>query len=329
MSSPIVPLPARERAGANGSAAAVPPPWRRRHLLDVEDFARWEIERVLDAAEAAERLGAEAPPLLLGQVVATVFYEPSTRTRASFELAARRLGAEVVHLSAQESSVAKGESLLDTLLTLEAMGAEVLVVRHPEAGVPETVVGQLRGARLVNAGDGWRGHPTQALLDLFTLRRRFGRLRGLRVAIVGDIVHSRVARSNLWAMTTMGLEVVLCGPPELLPAPDNRWRARVEPELEQAIRDVDVVMALRLQKERHATPVQVREYVERYQLNAERLRHAPRHALVMHPGPVNVGIELSAEVVYGPRSLIAEQVRNGVYVRTAVLGLLARGAFPQ
>ncbi|MBI4491498.1 MAG: aspartate carbamoyltransferase catalytic subunit [Chloroflexi bacterium] len=324
-------LRACARRAFDGRSARNGQVWRRRHVLDLDDFSPWEIEQVLETARVVKQALArpvQRIPALQGHLVATVFYEASTRTRVSFEVAARTLGADTASLSASASSITKGESLLDTLRTIEAIGATVVVLRHQEAGAPYAVADRVR-ARVINAGDGWHAHPTQALLDLFTIRERLGRLAGLRVAIVGDILHSRVARSNLWGLTRMGAEVVLCGPPTLLPriAKDGRlapWNARVEYRLEAALEGADVVMALRLQRERQEAGLlpSVREYVALYGLTPERLRLARPGALVMHPGPVNEGVELPPEVAHGPQSVIETQVANGVAVRMAVLYLL-------
>lgn len=304
----------------------------RCHVLDLDDFSPAEIERVLDTAEAMKQILArpvKRVPTLRGQVVANVFYEASTRTRVSFEVAAKTLGADAVSLTASVSSVTKGESLLDTLRTVEAIGATVVVLRHPEAGAPYAVVDKI-GARVINAGDGWHAHPTQALLDMFTIRERLGRLAGVRVAIVGDILHSRVARSNLWGLTRMGADVVLCGPPTLLPRTNGSgllapWEVPVEHRLEAALEGADVVMALRLQRERQEAGLlpSIREYVARYGINSERLRLARPGALLMHPGPVNEGVELTSEVARGAQSVIEIQVTNGVAVRMALLYLLS------
>lgn len=334
--------PAVDRSEAPGLAPAQAGRWRRRHLLDLDQLTRDEIELVLDTAEAMrEVLQREVPrvPALRGTTVVTLFYEASTRTRASFELAAKVLGADVINVSASGSSVTKGESLIDTVKTLRAVGADVLVMRHSASGAPY-LAARHADCSVVNAGDGWHAHPTQALLDLFTLRSRFGNLRGLKVVIVGDVLHSRVARSNLWGLTAMGADVTVCGPPTLLPRglraedrPDAPFEdalppVRVETDLDEAIRDADVVMALRMQLERQEAGFvpSLREYSRRYQVNEERLARAASHVVVMHPGPMNEGIEISAAVAHGARSLVEEQVRNGVAVRMAVLYLLARRA---
>lgn len=320
--------PARE---ALGHLARETPASSRRHVLDLDDFSCEEIARVLDVAvEMKQRLVGRAERLsaLGGELVANVFYEPSTRTRVSFELAAKALGADVINFNASASSVEKGETLLDTVRTLQAMGVSTLVMRHREAGAPYLVASRL-GVRVVNAGDGCHAHPTQALLDLFTIRGRFGRLAGLRVAIVGDILHSRVARSNLWGLSKVGAEVVVCGPPTLLPASPMQdrlfpWNVRLEHRLEAALEGADVVIALRLQRERQEAGLlpSVREYTTHYGITPERLRLAQPDALLMHPGPVNEGVEISADATHGPLSAIDEQVSNGVAVRMGLLYLL-------
>jgi len=305
--------------------------WTRRHILDLDDFSREEIEAVLETASAMkEVLTRPVPkvPTLRGKRVFSLFCEPSTRTRASFELAAKTLSAEVVGITTQASSVVKGESLLDTIKTLEALGADAIVLRHPEAGAPYLAARYCR-ASIVNAGDGAHAHPTQALLDLFSLRQRLGDLEGLKVVIVGDILHSRVARSNIWGLKALGARVVLCGPPNLLPMSfaDAYAGVEVEWDLERALEGAGAVIALRLQLERQQDLIpSVEEYVAFYQLNAQRLSRARPGALVLHPGPVNEGVEIDPEVARGPQSLIDEQVTNGVAVRMALLYLLLGGA---
>ncbi|HEY8489624.1 MAG TPA: aspartate carbamoyltransferase catalytic subunit [Dehalococcoidia bacterium] len=312
--------------------------WRHRHVLDLDDFTPEEIRLVLDTADAMkEVLARDVPrvPTLRGCTVATLFYEASTRTRASFELAAKVLGADVINVSASGSSVEKGESLVDTVRTLQAIGVDALVMRHGMSGAPYLAAAHAACA-VVNAGDGWHAHPTQALLDLYTMRSRLGDLRGRKVVIVGDITHSRVARSGLWGLTALGAEVVVVGPPTLLPAglgrPNPEQEAglppvRVETDLDRALPGADVVMALRLQLERQQGGYlpSLREYARRYQVNAERLALARPGALVMHPGPMNEGVEIAPDVAHGLQSVVEEQVANGVAVRMAVLYLLLRG----
>ena len=305
--------------------------WHHHHVLDLDDFSREEIEAVLETASAMkEVLTRPVPkvPTLRGKRVFGLFYEPSTRTRASFELAAKTLSAEVVGITAQASSVVKGESLLDTIKTIEALGADAIVLRHPEAGAPYLAARYCR-ASIVNAGDGAHAHPTQALLDIFSLRQKIGDLEGLKVVIVGDILHSRVARSNIWGLKALGARVVLCGPPNLLPMSfaDAYTGVEVGWDLERALEGAGAVIALRLQLERQQDLIpSLEEYVAFYQLNAQRLSRAQPGALVLHPGPVNEGVEIDPEVARGPQSLIDEQVTNGVAVRMALLYLLLGGA---
>jgi aspartate carbamoyltransferase catalytic subunit len=312
----------------------------RRHVLDLDDFGRDEIDRVLDTAgEMKEvlRRPIKRVPALRGKTVVNMFYEASTRTRVSFELAAKNLSADVVNVSASGSSVEKGESIVDTIKTLEALGAETIVIRHAQSGAPYLAAAHTH-ASVINAGDGWHAHPTQALLDLFTIRERFGSIEGLGVVIVGDVLHSRVARSNIWGLTKMGARVTLCGPHSLLPILDDPScpgpvscgcgarlpPVRVETDIEPALEGADVVMALRLQLERQSGGLlpSMREYVRRYQVDPARLKLARPDALVMHPGPMNEGIEIAPEVAHGQQSVIQVQVTNGVAVRMALLYLL-------
>ncbi len=316
-----------------------PPPinvWRHRHILDLDDFTKEEINLVFEIADAMmEVLAREVKkvPTLRGTTIATVFYEPSTRTRASFELAAKSLSADVINLDVSKSSVVKGESFLDTLRTLQALGADIIVLRHYQAGAPY-LAAQYLDISVINGGDGCHAHPTQALLDLYTLRRHFGELSGLKVVIIGDILHSRVARSNIWGMNLMGCQVVLCAPPTLLPRELDNFVNRChlstisyETSLEKALKEADAIMPLRLQMERQQVGLlpSLREYVRLYQLNSARLSLAKPNALVLHPGPVNENIEISPEVAHGVQSVIEEQVTNGVAVRMALLYLIAGG----
>jgi aspartate carbamoyltransferase catalytic subunit len=314
------------------------PEWSRKHLLDLDDFSAEEIELVLSTTDTMkEILSREVPrvPALRGTTIVTLFYENSTRTRASFELAGKVLGADVINVSASGSSVSKGESLIDTVKTLRAIGANMLVMRHHASGAPYLASRQVE-CSVINAGDGLHAHPTQALLDLYTMRSHLGSVRGRKVTIVGDIMHSRVARSNLWALSTLGAQVTVCAPPTLLPMGLDAGEGRmppvhIEPDIDRAIEGADVVMALRMQLERMngGFVPGMREYSRLYQVNAERLARAKPRALVLHPGPMNEGVEISHEVAHGLQSRVEEQVTNGVAVRMAVLWLLSRGRAPQ
>lgn len=306
---------------------------QRRHVLDLDDFTRNEIEEILETTTSMkEVLGRtiKQVPVLRGKTVVNMFFEESTRTRISFELAARALSANVVSMSAKGSSVEKGESLVDTVRTLQALGGDVLVMRHSFSGAPYMVAQHFRGS-VINAGDGRHAHPSQALLDLFTLHERLGHIDGLNVVIVGDILHSRVARSNLWALTIMGAHVTLCAPQTLI-GPEAFWKAtwpqvRITTDLDEAVTDADAIMALRLQKERQQAGLlpSLREYTRFFGVTAERVARAARHCLVMHPGPMNEGVEIMPDVATSAQSVIEEQVTNGVAVRMALLYRLAGG----
>jgi aspartate carbamoyltransferase catalytic subunit len=300
-----------------------------RHLLGIEQLQREEIEAILDRAESFAEVGRrdiKKVPTLRGRTVVSLFYEASTRTSSSFELAAKRLSADLVSVKAAGSSVDKGESLKDTVMTLSAYDPAAIVIRHPHAGAAQLVAGWSQ-ASVINAGDGKHEHPSQALLDLFTLRRRLDSLEGRRIWIVGDVLHSRVARSNLIAFRTMGAEVTLCGPPTLIPRGIEQLGCEVEHSLER-LEEADVVYALRLQRERMRESFipSIREYAAHFQIDARRLGS---RQLLMHPGPVNRGIELSGDAIDSPQSLIAEQVASGLVVRMAILyELLAAGERP-
>jgi aspartate carbamoyltransferase catalytic subunit len=304
--------------------------WRHHHILDADDFTSEEIELVFQTTKAMKEVLSrpiKRVPTLRGKTIVNLFYEPSTRTRLSFELAAKYLSADVVNLNAQISSVAKGESLVDTLGTLQALGADIVVMRHPHSGAPY-IASRYIEARIVNAGDGWHAHPTQALLDLYTIHEHKQNLKGLKAVIIGDIMHSRVARSNTWGLTTMGIEVTLCCPPTLLPIGLGDQRlppVKVEPNIELALDKADIVITLRLQRERQKSGLlpSIREYINLYQLTETRLARAKPDALVLHPGPVNEGVEISPAVAHGKQSVINEQVTNGVAVRMALLYLLS------
>jgi aspartate carbamoyltransferase catalytic subunit len=298
----------------SSDAVAKTPAWRHSHILDVDDFSPQEIKLVFSTTDAMKEVLSrpiKKVPALRGKTIVTLFYEPSTRTRISFELAAKNLSADTVHLSTSASSVTKGESLIDSLSTLQALGANVVVIRHSQSGAPYLAARYLE-ASIVNAGE----HK--------------GRLNGLKVVIIGDILHSRVAHSNIWSLTTMGVAVTLCAPPTLLPAgleheQKHFPQVSLEPDIERAVEDADAVMTLRLQRERQQSGLlpSLREYVQLYQLNESRLARAKPDALVLHPGPVNEGIEISPGVAHGPQSVIEQQVANGVAVRMALLYLLA------
>jgi aspartate carbamoyltransferase catalytic subunit len=316
-----------------------------RHLISAGDLTRDDALLILDTADELAQI-SDRPikklPTLRGRTVVNLFFEDSTRTRISFEAAAKRLSADVINFSAKGSSVAKGESLKDTALTLEAMGADAVIVRHSASGAPQRLAGWVRGT-VVNAGDGSHEHPTQALLDSFTIRRHFGRsassraagagpadgaLDGLRVTIVGDVLHSRVARSNVLLLHTLGADVTLVAPPTLVPVAVGSWPCHVSYDFDSALPKSDVVMMLRVQQERMNAAYfpSVREYSRRYGLDGARMAQLPDQAIVMHPGPMNRGVEIAAEVADSARSTIVEQVANGVSVRMAVLYLLLGGA---
>ncbi|NPV72756.1 MAG: aspartate carbamoyltransferase catalytic subunit [Pelotomaculum sp.] len=300
-----------------------------KDLIGLRDMPAERIKLILDTAVPMKeiiRRQIKKVPTLRGRTVVTVFYEASTRTRTSFELAAKYLSADTVTIAAAASSVSKGESLKDTARTIAAMGADAVVLRHPMAGAAE-LLARTVDAAVINAGDGAHEHPSQALLDLFTVREKKGRLEGLKVAIIGDIMHSRVARSDIWGFTRMGAEVRLAGPATLLPPGLEKMGARVCSSVEEALMDADVVIVLRIQLERQQQGLfpGLREYARLFGINRERLRLAAPGAVVMHPGPMNRGIEISPEVADGLQSAINEQVNNGVAVRMALLYLLTGG----
>jgi len=304
--------------------------WTRRHLLGLEELSADEIRFVLDTADSFKEVSTRSVkkvPALRGRVVVNAFFEDSTRTRTSFELAGKRLGADVINMSVSTSSVNKGETLLDTAATLNAMHCDLLVVRHDQSGAPN-LLAQKVDAAVINAGDGTHEHPTQALLDALTIRRRKGRLEGLTVAICGDVLHSRVARSNIHLLTTMGSRVRVVGPPTLMPAEAERLGVEVFHEMEHGLAGADIVMMLRLQRERMQSGLvpSAREYFRFFGLDTAKLAAARPDALVMHPGPMNRGVEIDSAVADDPqRSVIREQVEMGVAVRMAVLDTLSRG----
>ena len=303
---------------------------RRKHLLGIADLSPEEISLILDTAVAMKEIGTrqiKKVPALRGKTVVNLFFEPSTRTRTSFEIAEKRLSADTLNIAIASSSVVKGESLVDTALNLEAMSPHMIVLRHSSSGACHLLSRVCRSA-IVNAGDGMHEHPTQALLDAFTIRERKQRLNGLKVAIIGDLLHSRVLRSNIHLLTKMGAHVWVCGPPTLMPADIARFGVTATSVLEEAVRDADVVMLLRIQLERMegAYFPSLREYFSVFGMTDARLRLAQPDAIIMHPGPMNRGVEISSEVADGPYSVILDQVANGVAVRMAVLHLLASGS---
>jgi aspartate carbamoyltransferase catalytic subunit len=300
---------------------------RSRHLLGIEGLTPGEIALILDTAEAMKEVGRRSikkVPALRGRTVVNLYFEPSTRTRTSFEIAEKRLSADTLSIATATSSVTKGETLLDTVRNLEAMSPDVIVMRHSSSGAPHLLARTCRSA-IVNAGDGMHEHPTQALLDAFTIRQHKGRLAGLKVAIVGDLLHSRVLRSNIVLLTTMGANVSVCGPATLMPPAIEAFGVTATTSVEDVVEDADVVMMLRIQHERmhgHFIP-SVREYFALFGMTPERLRRARPDVILMHPGPMNRGVEIDSAVADGPYSVILEQVANGVAVRMAVLYLLA------
>ena len=309
---------------AKGAATAQ---WTKKDLLGLRELTAEEIRLILATAESFREISLrpiKKVPALRGKTVVNLFFEPSTRTRTSFELAAKRLSADILNITASSSSITKGETILDTIKNLEALKVDLLVIRHAAAGVPQMVAAHV-GASVVNAGDGAHEHPTQALLDLLTIQEKKGRLDGLNVSIIGDIAHSRVARSNIWGLTKLGASVTVCGPPTLLPPQIERLGVRATWDIDEAICDADVLMLLRIQHERQESALvpSLREYRLRYGVDRERLTRAKPGVLIMHPGPVNRGVELDSSVADGPASVILDQVTNGIAVRMAVLYLVS------
>jgi len=307
--------------------------WNRKHLLDIQSLTAEEIVTVLDTALAFKAVGERAikkVPALRGKTVVNLFVEPSTRTRISFELAAQRLTADIINFSAEASSLKKGETLKDTARNLEALNADIIVMRHSASGAPHFLARFLR-ASVVNAGDGAHEHPTQALLDTFTVREKKGKVAGLNVTILGDILYSRVARSNIWALTKLGAKVTLCGPATLVPKVFERMGCRVTYNVEEAIADADVINLLRIQHERQRKTMfpSIGEYTSLFGLTKARLARTKPEALIMHPGPINRGVEIDSEIADSKRSVILDQVTNGLAVRMAVLFLINGGKGPQ
>lgn len=303
-------------------------PWTRKDLLGLEELNKEEIELVLATAESFKEVSTreiKKVPALRGKTVVNLFYEPSTRTRVSFEIAAKRLSADVINIAAETSSVRKGETLIDTGRNVQALRADIIVVRHSSSGAAKMLARAL-DICVVNAGDGWHEHPTQALLDIFTLKERLGRISGLNVSIVGDIAHSRVARSNIWGLTKLGAQVTVCAPKSLIPPAIEEMGVEITHDIAEALHRADAVNVLRMQFERDtesAFPNPV-DYFKAFGVTEERLRAAKKNILVMHPGPINRGVEMSSAVADGAHSVILEQVTNGIAVRMAVLFLVAQ-----
>ena len=303
--------------------------WQRKDLLGIEELSADEINFLLDSALAFKQVGerfVKKVPSLRGKTVINLFIEPSTRTRSSFELAAKRLSADVINITASASSLAKGETLKDTALNLQALNADLIVIRHSSAGSPH-FLGKLLKASVINAGDGAHEHPTQALLDAFTIREKKGKIEGLKVTILGDILYSRVARSNIWLLTKLGAQVTLAGPSTLVPRVFEEFGCRVTYDIEEAIRDADVINLLRIQHERqrHTMFPSIGEYTAMFGLNKERFARTKPDAMIMHPGPINRGVEIDSDIADCERSVILEQVTNGLAVRMAVLFLCSGG----
>ena len=306
--------------------------WTRKHLLDIESLSVDEINTVLDTARSFKAVGERAiktVPALRGKTVVNLFVEPSTRTRISFELAAQRLTADVINFTAEASSLKKGETLRDTARNLEALNADIIIIRHSSTGAPHFLA-RFLDLSVINAGDGAHEHPTQALLDVFTIREKKGRIAGLKVTILGDILYSRVARSDIWALTKLGAEVTLCGPATLVPREFERMGCRVTHDLKDAIKDADIINLLRIQHERQRKSAfpSIGEYASLYGLDKSRLALTKPDAIIMHPGPINRGVEIDSDVADGPRSVILEQVTNGLAVRMAALFLVTGGRPP-
>jgi aspartate carbamoyltransferase catalytic subunit len=306
--------------------------WTKKHLLDIESLTAEEITTVLDTARGFKAVGERAikkVPALRGKTVVNLFVEPSTRTRISFELAAQRLSADIVNFSAEASSFKKGETLKDTALNLQALNADFIIIRHSASGAPHFLA-RVLDAHVINAGDGAHAHPTQALLDCFTIREHKGKIAGLNVTILGDILYSRVARSDIWALTKLGANVTLCGPSTLVPKTFEQMGCRVTHDMDEAIRDADVINLLRIQHERQRKTMfpSIGEYSQLFGLTKARLAKTRPDAIIMHPGPINRGVEIDSEIADSGRSVILEQVTNGLAVRMAVLFLVNGGKVP-
>jgi len=302
--------------------------WKQKDLLGLEYLTKEQIEHILTTAESFKEVstrGIKKVPALRGKTVVNLFYEPSTRTRVSFEIAAKRLSADVINIETETSSIRKGETLIDTGLNIQALKADIIVVRHNASGAAVMLARHV-DISVINAGDGWHEHPTQALLDIFTLKQKLGRIEGLKISIVGDIAHSRVARSNIWGLTKLGAEVTVCAPKMLIPPAIEKMGVRVTDKIDNALQNADAINVLRMQFERDETtafPKQL-EYFKNFAITEERLKRAKKGIIVMHPGPINRGIEISSSVADGGQSVILEQVTNGIAVRMAVLFLVSQ-----
>lgn len=301
--------------------------WTKKDLLGIEELSKDEINLILDTADSFKEISTRAikkVPALRGKTIVNLFFEPSTRTRTSFELAAKRLSADTINIAVVTSSVVKGESLIDTARNLESLKVDIIIIRHSVSGAPH-MLSKYLDASVINAGDGSHEHPTQALLDMYTIKERKGKIEGLKIAIIGDILHSRVARSNIWGLTKLGADVTVVGPVTLIPPKISEMGVKVSYSLEDVIKDVDVINILRIQRERQQGGLfpSIREYSELYCITPERLKGAKKDVLIMHPGPINRGVEISSAVADGPYSVILNQVTNGLAVRMAVLFLIA------
>jgi len=303
--------------------------WNRKDLLGIEDLSADEINHLLNTAFSFREISTrpiKKVPALRGKTIANLFFEPSTRTRTSFELAGKRLSADLLNITVSASSVVKGETLIDTAANLEALKIDMIIMRHSASGAPHFLASRMK-ASIINAGDGWHEHPTQALLDMLTIKDKLGKLEGVKVVIIGDILHSRVGRSNIWALTKLGAEVSVCAPRTLIPLFIEKLGVKVYCDVAEAIRDADVIYILRIQLERQKANYfpSIREYARLFGIDREKLKHARKNALIMHPGPINRDVELSSDVADSKNSVILEQVTNGLAVRMAALYLCSGG----
>lgn len=303
--------------------------WKRKDLLGLEELSAEEIEYILSIAASFKEVSTreiKKVPALRGKTVVNLFYEPSTRTRVSFEVASKRLSADVINIAIEASSVKKGETLIDTGRNIEALKADIIVIRHGSSGAAQMLAQHVK-ASVVNAGDGWHEHPTQALLDIFTLKEKLGKIKGLKVTIVGDIAHSRVARSNIWGLTKLGAKVTVCAPEILIPEGIEQMGVSITHDINKALKEADAVNVLRMQFERDESAAFPRrlEYFKTFGITRERLEKAKKNIVIMHPGPINRGVEMSSDVADGSNSVILEQVTNGIATRMAVLFLVSRG----